>query len=79
MQYKHVVIRDGQVYQPGEEVPDMGSIVCTSFSGNIRNYEGLQKDLGKLPVYVETGSSCLMLDTGRFYKFEKTTKKWYEI
>ena len=72
-------VQDGVTYKAGEDLPDMGSIICTKFSGNIRSYEGLQKDLAKLPTYVATGSSCLMIDTGRFYKFEKTTKTWYEL
>mgnify|MGYP000853662291 FL=1 len=79
MKYENDVVQDGVTYMAGEDVPDMGSIICTKFSGNIRNYEGLQKDLPKLPTYVATGSSCLMVDTGRFYKFEKTTKTWYEL
>lgn len=79
MKYENDVVQDGVTYMAGEDVPDMGSIICTKFSGNIRSYEGLQKDVAKLPTYVATGSSCLMVDTGRFYKFEKTTKTWYEL
>ena len=79
MKYENDVVQDGVTYKAGEDVPDMGSIICTKFSGNIRNYEGLQNDLSKLPTYVATGRSCLMIDTGKFYKFEKTTKTWYEL
>lgn len=73
-------IVDGQTYRDGEEIWDLGSLVCTSTDpGGIRHYEGLAKDKDKLPHYVETGSSCLMLDTGDYYKYEKTTDTWYLI
>lgn len=49
MTYDYTVKRDGQFYKPGQDVPDMGTLVCTSAQGNIRSYEGLAKDVGKLP------------------------------
>lgn len=71
---------DGKLYHAGEEIWDLGSLVCTGTEpGGIRNYEGLAKDIDKLPHYVETGSSCLMLDTGDFYKYEKSTDKWFKL
>lgn len=79
MKLDHKVMFDGETYEPGEEIPDMGSLVCVSFNGKKRDYEGLQKDLDKLPSYVDTGSSCFMIDTGNYYKFEKTTGVWYEM
>lgn len=71
---------DGQWYQPGEEIPDLGSFVATSINGNIRNYEGLSGDASKLPKYdnLSTGSSAFCVDTGQLFKYEKTTKTWYE-
>lgn len=51
MKYNHTVVQDGQTYQPGEEVPDMGSIVAFETSGNLRKYIGLSKDVDKLPKY----------------------------
>lgn len=78
MKYTYTIMQDGQKYEPGSEVPDMGSIRCVEANGNIRQYEGLSKDVGKLPHYVETGSSCLMVDNGDYYKYEKTTDKWYK-
>ena len=45
MKYENNVVQDGVTYMAGEDVPDMGSIICTKFSGNIRSYEGLQKDI----------------------------------
>lgn len=79
MTYDYTVKRDGQVYKPGQEVPDMGTLVCTSAQGNIRSYEGLAKDVGKLPTYVATGSSFLASDTGDYYKFEESTATWNKI
>lgn len=81
-------IFDGQIYYPGDSLPDLGSWVCTDVTRNdngelnIRNYEGLSADVSKLPKYeigLDTGSSALCLDNGDFYKYEKTTKTWYKI
>ena len=79
MKLKSVFIQDGQVYQPGEEIPDLGSWKNTDpkSSSRIRNYEGLSKDFNKLPKYVGTGSSAVCLDTGDIYKFCEDTKEWY--
>lgn len=88
MAIKVTTIFDGQIYNPGDSLPDLGSWVCTSVDKNgngeliIRNYEGLSADVGKLPKYetgLGTGSSALCLDTGDFYKYEQSTKTWYQI
>lgn len=76
MKYGYIVKQDGQYYRSGENVPDMGSIVCVSTNGNVRNYEGLSKDVDKLPHYVGTGSSFMATDTSDIYKFEKTKNEW---
>lgn len=72
---------DGHFYQKGEEIPDLGSFVATTTSGQIRNYEGLSVDVAKLPKYDDlgTGSSAFCVDTGDLYKYEKTTKTWYKL
>lgn len=78
---------DGQIYNPGDSLPDLGSWVCTKVDKNgngeynIRNYEGLSADVSKLPKYenLGTGSSAFCSDTGDFYKYEKSTKTWYKI
>lgn len=69
--------QDGQYYEKGQEIPDLRSWVATSVDGNIRNYDGLSKDVGKLPHYVETGSSAYCDDTGEIYIYEKTSDTWY--
>lgn len=78
MTYDYSVVVDGHTYKAGEEVPDLGSFIATSVSGNVRNYEGLSIDVLKLPNYDDlgTGSSAYCTDTGDFYKYEKTTKLW---
>lgn len=75
------VVHDGQFYQKGDEIWDLGTFVATSVDGNIRNYEGLSADISKLPKYddLPTGSSAFCVDTGDLYKYEKTTKKWYKL
>lgn len=66
----------------------MSSIVCTSSTNMtieggvikvLRGYELLSADVGKLPTSdnLMTGSSAYCIDTGDFYKYEATTKKWY--
>lgn len=87
MTVETTTIYDGQIYYPGDSLPDLGSWVCTSVDKtgngelNIRNYEGISSDLDKLPKYdnLGTGSSALCLDSGAFYKYEKTTKTWYQL
>lgn len=69
--------QDGQYYEKGQEIPDLGSWVATSVDGNIRNYDGLSKDVSKLPHYVGTGSSAYCDDTGEIYIYEKTSDTWY--
>ena len=80
MIFDYTVKQDGQTYEPGQNVPDMGSVVCTSYSGKVRDYELLSKDLDKLPKYDDlgTGSSAYVIDTAEFYKYESTTKMWYK-
>lgn len=77
----NLIIMDGHWYEPGQEVPDLGSFVAMPGSDKVRNYEGLSADVGKLPKYddLETGSSAFCVDTGQLYKYEKTTKTWYEL
>lgn len=80
MTYNYLYKQDGHVYAPGQEVPDLGSLVCTSFSGNVRNYEGKYSDKDKLPKYddLETGSSAFLSDSGEFhlFKYYADTKTW---
>lgn len=81
MKYNYTVVQDGQTYKAGEDVPDMGSLIATSVSGNIRSYEGLYADVNKLPKYdnLETGSSCFFVDVGYLYKYEATKKQWNKL
>lgn len=73
---------DGQWYQPGEEIWDLGSFVCippTEANGTIRHYHGLSKDISKLPHYVESGSTAFCLDNNSYYEYHKQTDTWYKI
>lgn len=75
------VTYDGQFYKKGEEIWELGSFVATSIEGNIRNYEGLSKDINKLPKYdnLMTGSTAFCIDTSQLFEYEATTKTWYEL
>lgn len=72
---------DGHWYKEGEALPDMGTLVAVSINGDIRNYEGLSRDVDKLPIYDDlgTGSSALFYDTKEMYKYEKKSQKWYKL
>lgn len=76
-------IIDGQLYNAGDEIHDLGSWGCVSIkkspNGELRHYEGLATDLSKLPHYVETGSSAYCYDTKKIYKFNKVTDQWYDV
>ena len=69
---------DGVWYEDMSQAPDLGSIRCTRNEGMIRHYYGLSADVDKLPTYVETGSSCFMMDTGELYFYEKKSQTWYK-
>ena len=72
---------DGQWYQKGDEIWDLGSFQCTGTEGTKRSYEGLSAHVSKLPKYenLATGSSALCLDTGDYYKYHAPTKTWYKL
>lgn len=74
------VVVDGQIYYPGDTIPDLGSIVCVEAVGNKRSYEGKVADQSKLPTYVDDGSSALLYDgagTTKVLHFLGGT--WYEL
>lgn len=77
MIYDYVVKQDGQTYEPGENVPEMGSLVCTSFVGNVRHYKGVSDDRVNLPTYVGEGSTFTASDTGAKYTYSADKGLWY--
>lgn len=79
MKYEYAVMQDGYTYEPGVEVPDLGSVRCIQKNGNKRKYAFLSKDLDKLPTYdnLSSGSSALATDTNKVYVYESTSKVWY--
>lgn len=42
-------------------------------------YEGISRDLEKLPHYVEHGSRAQCLDTGDIYTFHKKLDMWFKL
>ena len=78
-----VTVVDGQTYQPGEEIWDLGSLQCIAVHGNRRDYQGFIQDVNKLPKYknLGTGSMAELLDpTGQqkvlIAKYDNPTKQW---
>lgn len=71
---------DGQVYEKGEEIWDLGSFECVGTDGNKRFYSGLSADApSKLPKYDDLGtdSTAKCLDNGDFYYYHAPSKTWY--
>ena len=48
MKYDYKVTQDGHTYEPGTNVPDMGSVICIKSEGNKRDYVFLAEDTDKL-------------------------------
>lgn len=74
------IVYDGQTYQKGDTLPDLGSLICVEAQGNKRSYEGMISDFSKLPTYVDNGSSALLYNgtgTTKVYHFLNGT--WYEL
>ena len=72
---------DGHYYQSKDDFPDLGSWEPTCGDDDRRrSYQGLSKDVAKLPKYDDllTGSSALCLDTGDLYIYHAGEKNWYE-
>lgn len=78
---------DGLPYEASEEIPDLGSLVCIEIEGKVRHYQGLSADADKLPTrannpkyrFLASGSSCLMLDTGDYYRYLQSNDTWYNL
>ena len=69
--------KDGVVYKVGDEIPDMGSIVCTSREGDLKTFAGLSADEDKLPTtHVATDSTAVFNDTALIKKFDATSGTW---
>lgn len=76
---ENMTVIDGQIYEKGDTLPDLGSWVAIGVDGNMRHYQGLSADVSKLPHYVSDGSSAICLDTGDYYKYMKSTDTWYKL
>ena len=75
------MVVDGQTYQPGEEIWDLGSFECVGTDGNKRFYSGLSVDAPqKLPRYANLGtdSYAKCLDNGDFYYYHNQSREWYK-
>ena len=80
------VVIDGQTYNEGDTIHELGSLQCVEVRGNQRDYQGFIKDKDKLPKYDDlgTGSSATLIDeTGTestiIGKYDAPTKTWYNL
>lgn len=80
MTAQELTLFDGHMYEKGATLPDIGSFNAVSVSGSVRNYEGLSKDVTKLPKYQDlgNGSSAYCIDTAQLYKYDAENKIWIE-
>lgn len=80
MKATYRTIQDGQVYEAGEVIPYMGSIVCTKIrsGGRVMEYTFLSEDFIYLPKYdsLESGSKAYATDTDATYIYDASTKSW---
>lgn len=77
---------DGQIYKPGDILPDLGSLECVGTNGNQRAYFGFIEDKDKLPKYdnLGTGSNATLVDKNKVeetivLKYHSLTKEWYQL
>lgn len=80
------VVFDGQKYQKGEELWDLGSLQCVEVRGNKRDYQGFTADKLKLPKYATlgTGSTATLIDPSGVEstiigKYDAPTKQWLNM
>ena len=80
------IVIDGQTYNEGDTIHELGSLQCVEVRGNQRDYQGLIKDKDKLPKYDDlgTGSSALLIDPNGaestiIGKYDAPTKTWYNL
>ena len=84
---EHNTVVDGQTYKKGQEIPDLGSLVCIDDTKKpIREYIGFVKDKDKLPKYADlgTGSSATLIDPNGIEdtiiaKYYASTKQWLNM
>ena len=51
---------NGKIYEVGETIPDMGSLVCVERNGNVYAFEGKLADADKLPTDVGATSKATL-------------------
>lgn len=73
------VILDGQLYQAGTGNPGFRKLDVRKTDSGRRFYEGISRDLEKLPHYVEHGSRAQCLDTGDIFTFHKKLDTWFKL
>lgn len=74
-----LTMQDGQMYHPGDEIPDLGTLRCTEIVGGKRTYEGAPSDESKLPLYAADGSTAILYDGTTTLVLKCRDKKWYRL
>lgn len=75
---------DGQCYDEGEPIWDLGTLECVKVEeNNLRHYHGRNCDDDYIrthaPHYAGAGSDILCLDTGKVWVFHQKTDEWVKL
>lgn len=75
------VVVDGQYYEAGQNVPDLGSLVGTKNEDGTRSYSGKNSDASKLPKYPNllAGSSASLSDGSGLHVYHYDGTDWNAI
>ena len=76
---KKIIEFDGQYYEEGQPIPDIGSWEHVGDpDAKRRDYQGYSTDIDKLPTYddLEAGSTASCLDTDDYYVYHKKSQTW---
>lgn len=80
------IVVDGQHYEKGEEIWDLGSLIATEVNGNQRTYIGFLEDAKKLPKYndLASGSTAILIDPAGteetiVLSYHSKTQTWYKL
>lgn len=63
---------DGRIYNPGDEIPDLGNWEQVEGGG----YQGFSNEVDKLPHYAPAGTTAMCLDTNTMYTYHQKTDTW---
>lgn len=70
---------NGKMYEVGETIPDLGSIICVSIEGQRYSFEGKAEDESKLPTDVGAGSKATLTGSNGTYAKTFLDGEWINM